>query len=90
MHKYIIFIGKNTSKIVRKETVTSEVIKKMKQQGFRKHHIEIEAENEKQAAIKFNNFNSGYLESLKEYSGSFAISAVIVILMALIYVIRTW
>ncbi|WP_312056382.1 hypothetical protein [Pantoea brenneri] len=90
MHKYMIFIGKNTSKIIRKETATTEFIKKMKQQGFRKHHIEIEAENEKEAAVKFNNFNCGYLDTLREYSVSFAISAAVVILMALIYIIRTW
>jgi len=90
MHKYIIFIGNNESRIIQKETAPTDIIKRMKQQGFRKHHIEVEAENEKEAAEKFNNFNSGYLDSLKDYSGSFAISAVAVIIMALIYIIRTW
>ncbi|WP_240116257.1 hypothetical protein [Erwinia endophytica] len=62
----------------------------MKHQGYRKHHVEVEAENEKDARNKFNEFNRGYLDSIRELSGSAVICAVSVIAITIIFIIRSW
>jgi len=88
MQKYVIFIKTDESKVIQKESVTSSFIKDMKQKGFRKHHIEVEAENEKEAIIKLNEHSEGYLSSLKDLSGSAVICAVCFGVVALIYIFR--
>lgn len=52
MNRYVVFIKSDESKVLKKEVVTREIIKVMKQKGFRKHHIEVEAENESDAIKK--------------------------------------
>jgi hypothetical protein len=42
----------------------------MKRQGFRKHHVEVEAENENDAVKALNRFNDDYLTEVKEYTAS--------------------
>ncbi|WP_213990938.1 hypothetical protein [Sodalis sp. dw_96] len=88
MRKYIIFIKSDASKVIPKEFVTRLFIKGMKQKGFSRYHIEVEAENEKEAINKLNENNEGYLDSLRELSGSAVICSVCVIIMALIYLLR--
>jgi len=90
MNKYVIFFKENSSRIIKKDLVDHDFVKKMKSQGYRKHHVEIEAENEKEAKNKFIEFNSGYLDSLKDISGSAVICAISVIVIAVIFIIRTW
>ncbi len=88
MRKYVIFIKSDESKVIPKESVTHFFIKEMKQKGFRKHHVEVEAENEKEAINKLNENSEGYLNSLRELSGSTVICSVCVIIVALIYFFR--
>jgi hypothetical protein len=47
----------------------------MKRQGFRKHHVDVEAENEKDAVKALNQFNDDYLTEVKEYTASVYLSA---------------
>jgi hypothetical protein len=54
MGKYVIFISSRGGKAVPKDAVTSSLIKEMKRQGFRKHHVEVEAENENDAVKALN------------------------------------
>ncbi len=51
MNRYF-FIKSDESKVLEKEVVTREIIKDMKRKGFRKHHIEVEADNESDAIKK--------------------------------------
>ncbi|MDF7629463.1 hypothetical protein PUG46_09275 [Erwiniaceae bacterium L1_55_4] len=89
MKRYVVFFKDEQSKIYAKDLVTTQTVKDLKKLGFRKYHIVVEAENEKDALRKIGEFNSGYLDSLKDLSGSAVICAVIVILMAIFYLIRT-
>ncbi|WP_236127772.1 hypothetical protein [Cedecea colo] len=87
--KYIVFIkndrSKAISKAMPKNSVTHSFVQEMKQKGFRRHFVEVEAENENQAIIKLNEHNEGYLHSLKELSTSAVICAVSVVIITLIY-----
>ncbi len=85
MRKYVIFIKSDESKVIPKEFVTPLLIKDMKQKGFRKHHVEVDAENKKEAIDKLNDHSEGYLNSLRELSGSAVICGVCVIIITLIY-----
>ncbi|MGQ6160456.1 hypothetical protein ACUNG6_21475, partial [Serratia sp. IR-2025] len=68
MNRYVIFIKSDESKVLKKEIVTRELIKDMKQKGFRKHRVEVEAENESDAINKLNKNSNDYLDSLKDFS----------------------
>ncbi|HHL0959973.1 TPA: hypothetical protein ACQVH3_004750 [Serratia marcescens] len=69
MNRYIFFIKRDESKVLRKEVVTREIIKGMKRKGFRKHHVEVEADNGSDAIKKLNKNSTDYLDSLKCFSG---------------------
>jgi hypothetical protein len=43
------FLSAVAAGAVAKDAVTSSLLKEMKRQGFRKHHVEVEAENENDA-----------------------------------------
>ncbi|MDI9221728.1 hypothetical protein QMZ30_12545 [Pantoea sp. EA-12] len=90
MSKYIVFYKDNKSKFLNKDSVSHALIKDLKQQGYKKHHVEVEAESESEAKVRFNEFNSGYLDSLRQLSGSAVICAVSVIVIAIISIIRFW
>ncbi|MDU4091896.1 MAG: hypothetical protein E7H57_01260 [Pantoea sp.] len=85
MNKYVIFISDNKSKAVLKEKVTRAVIKQMKENGFRKYHVEIAAENEKDAVLKLNDSNESYLTALADFSGNILFLAVIIIIISIFY-----
>lgn len=87
MNKYIAFIKDSDSKVIEEVLVTPFLIHEMKRKGFRKHHIIVEAENEKEAVKLINESCEGYLDSLKELSGSAVICAVCVIIVAVIYLL---
>lgn len=70
MGKNVIFISSRGGKAVPKDQVTSSLIKEMKRQGFRKHHLDVDAENEADAVKALNQFNDDYLTEVKEYSAS--------------------
>lgn len=85
MSKYVVFISTDNAKAIPKGSVTHSLIKEMKQKGFRKHQIEVEAENEKEAISKLNADGKDYLDSLREFSGSVFICSVCVVIISLIY-----
>ncbi len=86
MGKYVIFISRRDGKAVPKDRVTSSLIKEMKQQGFRKHHVEVDAENEQDAVKTLNKFNDDFLTEVKEYGGSVifvCLSAIVIFIVFL-------
>ncbi|MGL4723069.1 MAG: hypothetical protein ACRCWW_00960 [Scandinavium sp.] len=89
MTKYNIFIksdkNRAIAKAILKKDITSVVTSEMKAQGFRKHFVEVDAENENEAIDKFNEHNSGYLTALGDFSGSIMIISAVVVVMALVY-----
>ncbi|EIV2910845.1 TPA: hypothetical protein ACKQEX_000881 [Serratia marcescens] len=85
MNKYVVFIKSDESRVQRKEVVTREIIKDMKQKGFRKHHIEVEAENENDAINQLNKDSNDYLDSLRNFSGDLLFCSVCVIVMVMVY-----
>lgn len=88
MRNYVIFISNNGARAIVKEKVTHSFVKEMKEKGFRKHHTEIVAENEKDAIAKLNNNNESYLNALGGLTGSALICSVIIIVVTLIYCMR--
>ncbi|MGJ0193238.1 hypothetical protein ACR6A7_12945 [Pantoea sp. RRHST58] len=90
MNKYVFFYKSNFLKAIQKDLITVAVKKNMKERGYKKHHIEVEADNEVEAVTKFAEFNDGYLNSLKDFSGSILICALVVVFMAVIYIVRTY
>ncbi|MGQ5792896.1 hypothetical protein ACUNIY_10750 [Serratia sp. IR-2025] len=85
MNKYVVFIKSDESRVLRKEVVTREIIKDMKQKGFRKHHVEVEAENENEAINQLNKNSNDYLDSLRNFSGDLLFCSVCVIVMVMVY-----
>lgn len=85
MNNYVIFISHNKAEAILKENVTRAVIKQMKEKGFTKHHVEIAAENGKDAILKLNESNKSYLAALEVFSGNVLFLAVIIILMSALY-----
>lgn len=85
MNKYVVFIKSDESRGQRKEVVTRKIIKDMKQKGFRKHHIEVEAENENDAINQLNKNSNDYLDSLRNFSGDLLFCSVCVIVMVMVY-----
>jgi len=92
MAKYVVFIkndkAKAIAKAIPKDAITHSLVNEMKKDGYRKHFVEVDAENEKEAVSKLNEHNDGYLKSLGDFSGSIVIISSVVILMALIYFFR--
>lgn len=88
MNKYVVFIKSDKTQVVLKEQATRDFIKSMKKEGYSKHIIEVEAENEQDAITKVNKESQDYLDSLGEYSGNIVIISVVVILMAVVYFFR--
>lgn len=85
MNKYVVFIKSDESRVLRKEVVTREIIKDMKRKGFRKHYVEVEAENENDAINKLNKNSNDYLDSLKNFSGDLLFCSICVIVMVMVY-----
>ncbi|MNG51934.1 hypothetical protein D3C81_12690 [compost metagenome] len=85
MSKYVVFIKNDDSKAIKKESITHTLIKEMKSKGFRKHHVEVEAENEKEAINNLNENNEVFFNSLSEFSGNVFICSACVVIIALIY-----
>ncbi|WP_148874269.1 hypothetical protein [Serratia marcescens] len=85
MNRYVVFIKGDESKVLRKEVVTREMIKEMKQKGFRKQHVEVEADNESDAINKLNKNSNDYLDSLKNFSGDLLFCSICVVAMAMVY-----
>ncbi|CAI1499137.1 hypothetical protein [Serratia ficaria] len=85
MNRYVVFIKSGASRVVKKEGVTREVIKELKLQGFRKHPVEVEAENENQAVDILNENSNAYLGSLKDFSGDTLLCSICVIVMAIVF-----
>lgn len=85
MNRYVVFIKGDESKVLRKEAVTRGIIKEMRQKGFRKHHVEVEADNESDAINKLNKNSNDYLDSLRNFSGDLWFCSICVIAMAIVY-----
>ncbi|HEI9781591.1 hypothetical protein JEQ01_05900 [Serratia marcescens] len=85
MNKYVVFIKSDESRVLRKEVVTREIIKDMKQKGFRKHHVDVEAESENEAINQLNKNSNDYLDSLRNFSGDLLFCSVCVIVMVMVY-----
>lgn len=69
MKKYVFLTRGDETKIISKHTLNREALKALKKQGFKKHHIEVEAENEQEAITKLHKDNEDNLNALGEFSG---------------------
>lgn len=69
MKKYIFFTNGDETKIIPKDALNRTILRELKAQGFKKHHIEVDAENEKEAADKLHEDSEGNLSALADFSG---------------------
>lgn len=89
MEKYVFFTKDNTSQIVKKNLLSKEKLSELKARGYKKHHVEIDAESEGQAKKRFDRFNNDYLDALKGFSGNAVICALPVIILTILFLIQT-
>ncbi|MEZ3501292.1 hypothetical protein [Pantoea sp. KPR_PJ] len=90
MNKYVIFFKDTTCQIIKKDLINRELIKGMRRRGYKKHPVEVEAESEKEARVKFNDFSRDSLNVLKDFSDNWLFCTLIVVAMALLFIIRYW
>ena len=84
MDKYVFYVKGKTTQILLKNQLSVEDIKKLKQQGFKKHHLEVEAESRQDATVKLNALTDENLEALSSFSGNILFSAVLFIIISVI------
>lgn len=88
MKKYVFLTRGDETKVISKQTLNRDAFKTLKEQGFKKHHIEVEAENEQEAITKLHKDNEDNLNALGEFSGHmlyavfFAFLALVVVYFA--------
>jgi trans-2-enoyl-CoA reductase len=81
MDKYVFYVKEKKTQVLLKSQLSAEDIKKLKQQGFKKHHLEVEAENQRSAIEKLNALTDENLKALSDYSGNILFSAVIFVII---------
>ena len=86
MKKYIFLTKGDETKIIAKETLNRVALSELKKQGFKKHHLEVEAENEQEAIEKLHKDNEDNLNALGEFSGNILYAVgLLFLLVALFY-----
>jgi hypothetical protein len=86
MKKYIFLTRGDETKIIPKEILSRVALKDLKKKGFKKHHLEVEAENEQEAIEKLHKDNEDNLNALGEFSGNILYAvALLFLLVALFY-----
>lgn len=86
MKKYIFLTRGDETKILPKETLSRAELNDLKKQGFKKHHLEVEAENKQEAIEKLHKDNEDNLNALGEFSGNILYAVgLLFLLVALFY-----
>lgn len=67
--KYIFLTKGDETKVMAKQTLDRQALKALKTRGFKKHNIEVEAENEREAIEKLHKDNEDNLNALGDFSG---------------------
>ncbi|MCT4716415.1 hypothetical protein MUA01_15740 [Enterobacteriaceae bacterium H18W14] len=81
MEKYVFYVNGKNTKVLPKSQLSAEEIKKLTQSGFRKHHLEVEADSRKMAIKKLNEMTEENLRELGSFSGSMLFAAVVFIII---------
>jgi len=84
MKKYVFMTNGEETKVISKQTLSRDALKALKKQGYKKHHIEVDAENEQEAITKLHKDNEDNLNALGEFSGHM-LYVVFFALLALIF-----
>lgn len=85
MKKYIFLTKGDETKIIAKETLNRVALSELKKQGFKKHHLEVEAENEQEAIEKLHKDNEDNLNALGEFSGNILYAVMLLFLMVALF-----
>jgi len=88
MHKFVIFIKEDESRVVREQFVTPEICKGLKEKGFAKYPYVIEAKDGHEAIDKLNQQGDEHLNELSQFSGSiffYCAILVVAVVVALIF-----
>ncbi|MBS0847356.1 hypothetical protein [Citrobacter sp. JGM124] len=85
MKKYIFFISGDKTKIIPKEALNRVLLHSLKEEGFKRHYVEISAENKKQAIAILHKNNEDNLTALAEFSGDILLYVFLVFLCLVVF-----
>mgnify|MGYP000855412330 CR=1 FL=1 len=89
MQTYTFFVKGKKVQVIPRNELTDSKKKELKENGFKKHHIEVDALSKNDAAIKLKESTDQNLEDLSSFSGSILFSVMFfIIVAALIYFFR--
>lgn len=89
MEKYVFYFKEGTSKVFAESTLDKDDIKKLKKEGFKKHHLDFFAESKQDAITKLNAGNQENLDALREFSGNHMVM-VVILLITLVVTLLNW
>ncbi|WP_413739027.1 hypothetical protein ACL2XP_13655 [Sodalis sp. RH21] len=84
MDTYVFYVKGATTKVFAKSSLSTLDINKLKNDGFKKYHLEIMAENKKRAIEKLNEAANENMDALKGFSGDILFSSIIFIAIPLL------
>lgn len=79
MPVYVFYVRGDDVEIIRKDELTDLKRSELKQRGFKKYHLEVEAASKKDAAVQLNKSTHENLEDLRSFSGSHLFAAVFIV-----------
>lgn len=81
METYTFYVKDKKVQVMPKRELTGAETNKLKEKGFKKHHIEVEAMSKKDAIVKLNENTDENLEALRNYAGDYLFSSVFIMLI---------
>ncbi|MGC6389057.1 hypothetical protein ACMV8I_15550 [Ewingella sp. S1.OA.A_B6] len=88
MQTYTFFVKDKNVQIIPKIELTDSKKTELKEHGFKKHHIEVEAASKNDAAIKLKDNTNENLEDLRQFSGNHLFTALVIIICLVLAYIR--
>jgi len=85
MQTYAFYVKGKSVKTIPKVELTDAELRQLKEDGFKKHHIEVEAISKKDAAIKLKETNNENLNALGEFSGNHLFMVLMLLSLVVLY-----
>lgn len=79
MQTYIFYVKEENVITIPKNNLTDLERSRLTSNGFKKHYLEVEANDEKDAAKKLNELNNENLNALSEFSGNHLFTAIFIV-----------
>ncbi|HFL1539409.1 TPA: hypothetical protein ACG1QB_004261 [Enterobacter asburiae] len=79
MQTYVFYVKEKNVRIIPKNELTDLERSRLTSNGFKKYHLEVEANDKKDAARKLNDINNENLNALSEFTGSHLFTAAFIV-----------